>query len=78
MREQTMRLVVAFHTTAEAMATEQLCHAQGLPGRLISAPRALGADCGIAWCAPPETEEALTRALSAAGVDTAGFHTLPL
>ena len=55
MRRKTLRLVVTFHTTAEAMATEQLCKAVGLPGCMISAPRSVTADCGIAWSAPVES-----------------------
>ena len=73
MRQRTPRVVVTFHTTAEAMATERLCRETGLPGKLISAPRQVTADCGIAWSAPPETREALERALAAAGVETAGI-----
>ncbi len=68
------RTVITFHTTAEAMAAERLCRAQGLPGRLIPAPRALSADCGIAWAAPAGTGAALAAALDGAGVEYAGVH----
>ena len=74
MRQRTPRVVVTFHTTAEAMATERVCRAAGLEGKLISAPRQVTADCGIAWSAPPETRAALESALAAAGVDTAGIY----
>ena len=50
MREKQLRTVVTFHTTAEAMALEQICKNRGIGGKLISAPRQLSADCGIAWC----------------------------
>jgi len=76
MRVKTPRVVVTFYTTAEAMKTEQVCKANHLAGRLISAPRALSADCGIAWSGPVETREALEAALSAAGVETAGIFEL--
>lgn len=72
MRNSGPRVVVTFHTTAEAMAAEALCRREGIPGKLISAPRQLSADCGIAWSGPPETREALQGALSAAGIETAG------
>ena len=74
MREKTQRFVVTFHTTAEAMATERICRAAGLAGKLISAPRALTADCGIAWSAPVEAREATERALAEAGIETAGMY----
>lgn len=78
MRTKTRCFVVTFHTTAEAMATERLCKAMGLPGRLIPAPRAITADCGIAWSAPPEAAEEIRTALQAAGVETAGTYELLL
>jgi hypothetical protein len=76
MKQKTPRVVVTFHTTAEAMATERACRDGGLEGKLISAPRSLSADCGIAWSAPLETRDALAAALAAALVETAGFHEL--
>ena len=72
------RVVVTFYTTAEAMATEKLCAAHGLPGKLISAPRTLSADCGIAWSGPADTADALRAALERGGVEYAGFHTMTL
>ena len=78
MREKQQRLVVAFHTTADAMAAERLCHQQGLEGRLISVPRSITSDCGIAWSAPPELRQTLESSLDAAGIETAGFYQLML
>ena len=76
MRAKTHRVVVTFHTTAEAMATEQVCREKRLEGKLISAPRALSADCGIAWCAPAETHAALEETLTAEGIEYAGIYEL--
>ncbi|MBE6990547.1 MAG: DUF3343 domain-containing protein [Ruminococcaceae bacterium] len=78
MRERTMHVVVTFHTTAEAMATEKVCRARELAGKLISAPRALSADCGIAWSAPAGARSAIEEALAEAGIETAGVHELLL
>ena len=78
MRKREPRVVVTFHTTAEAMATERMCAARGLAGRLISAPRQLSADCGIAWSGAIETREALRAALDAEGVEYAGLYELEL
>ena len=76
MRQKEPCVVVTFHTTAEAMAAEQACRAGGVAGKLISAPRALSADCGIAWRGGAETRAALEAALAAAGVETAGIYEL--
>ncbi len=74
MKQKTMRVVVTFHTTAEAMATEQACRKGGLAGKLISAPRALSADCGIAWSAPAEARAALEALLAAERVEYDGVY----
>ena len=76
MRQRRLQLVVAFHTTAVAMATEALCRRLGLAGKLISVPRQVTSDCGIAWSAPPELRETLEIRLAEAGVETAGFYEL--
>ena len=76
MREKEPQLVVTFYTTAEAMATERLCRQLGLPGRLISVPRELTADCGIAWAAPVSGKAALRAALAEHGIETADFYEL--
>ena len=76
MREKQLRLVVAFHTTACAMATERLCKKHELDGKLISVPRQITSDCGIAWSASPEVRETLEAQLAAAGVETSGFYEL--
>ena len=78
MRAKSPRLVVTFHTTAEAMATEQLCRRESLPGKLISVPRCLTSDCGIAWSAPVEVRKTLEAGMQSARIDAAGFYELLL
>ena len=78
MRQRQRRAVVTFHTTAEVMATEKLCKAKDLAGKLISAPRSLSADCGIAWSALVELREALVRALEEAQIEFDGLYELTL
>lgn len=76
MRQRRLRCVVSFHTTAGAMAAERLCRRKGLEGKLISVPRSVTSDCGIAWSAPPELREVLERCFQEAGIEAAGFHEL--
>ena len=54
MRKKELKLVVTFHTTADAMAMEKTCKEKNAPGRLIPVPRAISAGCGLAWCAALE------------------------
>ncbi len=74
MGKHGLRIVVSFHTTAGAMAAEQICRKEGLAGKLISVPRSITSDCGIAWSAPPEQRPALEKAFQQAKLEVAGFH----
>ena len=78
MRTKQLRVVVAFHTTASAMAAERLCQKNGLAGKLISVPRSITSDCGIAWSAPPELRETLETRFQVANIETAGYYELML
>lgn len=78
MLKRTPQLIVTFYTTAEAMATEHLCRELGLRGRLISAPRNITADCGIAWATDPELGLQTIRALDEAKIEYAGYRELTL
>lgn len=78
MREKRTWLVVTFHTTAAAIGMEKLCTAQGLAGRLIPVPRALTADCGMAWRAEPDDCAALEALAAAEGLEVEGFYELEL
>ena len=69
MLRKQLRLIAAFHTTHDAMAFEDFCHAAGAEGRLIPLPRAISAGCGLAWSAPPDDEAGLVALLHAAGIE---------
>jgi len=60
------------------MAAERLCQREGLEGRLISVPRSVTSDCGLAWSAPTELRETLERRFRETGIETAGFHELTI
>lgn len=76
MRKKEPRVVVAFHTTADAMRAEKICGNRGLEGRLISVPRSITSDCGIAWSASPELREQLEVLFDEAGLEVSGFYLL--
>ena len=68
MIKKEMKLVITFHTTTEAMAMEQACKAEGADGRIIPVPRSISAGCGLAWCAKPESEDALRTLMEENGI----------
>ncbi len=59
MIKRTEKLVITFYTTTAAMAMEQACKEEGAEGRIIPVPGSITADCGLAWCAKPESQAAL-------------------
>lgn len=57
MRIKELRLVITFHTTAEAIAWEALCKKESVPGRLIPVPRQISSGCGLSWSMPADRKE---------------------
>ena len=57
MRKKELKLIVTFHTTADAMAMEKCCKEHQVPGRLIPVPREISAGCGLSWCADLKERE---------------------
>lgn len=74
MRKKELKLVITFHTTADAMAMEKVCKEQNVPGRIIPVPRAISAGCGLAWCAQLEEREEVAAAMKAAGIEEEAMH----
>lgn len=68
MRRKQARLVLTFSTTTAAMEMERYCLDHAIAGRLIPTPRQITADCGLAWSAPPEAEEAVLRAAAGGSI----------
>ena len=67
-RQKKPALVIAFDTTAQALAAEKLFAESGLPGRMIPIPSQITAGCGLAWKAEPEQRDALCGTLESAGI----------
>ena len=74
MIKRTMKLVITFHTTTDAMAMEQMCKQKGVAGRLIPVPRLISAGCGLAWCAGLESEIELKNLMKEQNITYQEFH----
>ena len=74
MIQKREKVVITFHTTTDAMAAESLCKTLG--GRMIPVPGEITADCGLAWCAEPKTEETLLEGAKSAGIPIQGVYFL--
>ena len=68
MRKKELRLVITFHTTAEAIAMETVCRKEDVPGRLIPVPRQISAGCGMSWSMSPAWREHVTGIMGRHGV----------
>lgn len=66
--EKKTRIIVSFHTTADAIMMERLCKADSVPGRLIPVPREISSGCGLAWCSEPDEEDRLRVIMKQAGI----------
>ena len=74
MRKKELKLVITFHTTADAMALEKVCKENNVEGRLIPVPREISAGCGLAWCANLECRDDLKDVLGIVGIEEEAMH----
>ena len=74
MRKKELKLVVTFHTTADAMAMEKACKEYQVPGRIIPVPRAISAGCGLSCCADLGDREQIVDMMRKAGIEEEEMH----
>lgn len=74
MRKKELKLIVTFHTTADAMAMEKACKEHDVPGRLIPVPREISAGCGLSWCADPSILKDTSNMMKLAGIEAEQIH----
>ncbi len=74
MRAKELKLIITFHTTADAMAMEKACKDAGAPGRLIPVPRLISSGCGLSWCAELSEREILLEVMAKVGLKEEELH----
>lgn len=74
MRKKELKLVITFHTTADAMAMEKVCKQVSVAGRLIPVPREISAGCGLAWCSRLEQRQELLELMKQQGICQEDIH----
>lgn len=74
MRAKELKLVITFHTTADAMAMEKTCKEANAPGRLIPVPRVISSGCGLAWCADLSEKDLLLEVMGKVGLAQEDIH----
>lgn len=78
MRIRQPKIVISFHTTADAIRFEKLAAQDGINGKLIPAPREITADCGLAWSSPVVEKESLLTMIRTNCLEVEGIHELSL
>lgn len=76
MREKRLQLIISFESTAHAMAVEEYCMGNGLPGRLIPVPKEITAGCGLAWKADITQKDELLKAFTRENIEYDGVYEL--
>jgi len=74
MRKKELKLIITFHTTADAMAMEKVCKEANAPGRLIPVPRVISSGCGLAWCAELAEKNSLLAVMEKVGLKQEDIH----
>lgn len=74
MRKRELKLVITFHTTADAMAMEKICRQEAVEGRLIPVPREISAGCGLAWCSRTDQRQELLELMKKRGICQEDLH----
>ena len=59
MRKKENVCVVAFQTATDAMAVEEQCRREGMPGRIIPLHTEISAGCGLSFMVPALYKEEL-------------------
>ena len=74
MIEKKEKIIITFYTTTAAMKMEDICKGYGSVGRIIPVPGFISADCGLAWCAPPQYEQQLLQIMTDNDIVCQGIH----
>lgn len=70
-KKGTEALVVAFDSTASALAFDSAAKTAELEGRLCPVPRSLSAGCGLAWRCDPALQRHVQSLIDAEEIDDA-------
>ena len=74
MREKTLKRIITFQTTTDAIAFERYCMEKGIPGRLIPLPGDISAGCGMCWMVPLEEVEKTDQLVEKHTLRTEGIY----
>lgn len=77
-RVKTMKVLLTFPTTTQAMAMEKEASKVQAPGRLIPVPTVISAGCGMAFAGPVEAKNQLISLAKSGEIEVEGVYELLL
>lgn len=77
-REKSLKRIITFHTTTDAIAFERYCMENSIPGRLIPVPGEISAGCGMCWMVPLDNAEAADRLAEEGVLRTEGTYIITM
>ena len=77
-REKSLKRIITFHTTTDAIAFERYCMENSIPGRLIPVPGEISAGCGMCWMIPLDNAEAADRLAEEGVLRTEGTYIITM
>ena len=77
-RIKTMKVLLTFPTTTQAMAMENAAGEEQVPGRLIPVPVAISAGCGMAFSGPAAARKQLISLAKSREIEVEGVYELLL
>lgn len=77
-KQKTLKVIITFASTTQAIFMEQCCKKADQPGRLIPVPREISAGCGMAWCAAAENKPQLLELVKNNSIGMEDVYELPM
>lgn len=74
MRKKTLKVIITFPTTADAMALEKICKKNNILGRIIPVPIKFSSGCGLAWCSDFELKDTIQYLMLENKIDYEGIY----
>ncbi|MBR6332125.1 MAG: DUF3343 domain-containing protein [Dehalococcoidales bacterium] len=73
-----LSVIVTFPNTTSALAMEDMCKKNGIPGEIVPVPDAITAGCGFAWKADVSCHEAIKTFVEENNLKYSEFYELEI
>ncbi len=67
-KDEPLKIIIIFKNTPDAVKTEKLATADGMPGKLVPVPRKISKGCGLGWLINQGEEEKIRSVMFNNGI----------